>query len=314
MSARLLIRLESCDFTANQLQQYRRMNLISEHAESEAKERIKMIDRNEAGSSHLMLLLGNIENLELFSQELGYDFIVLKGSFETACQILDDKIRTIPRTEADLPHTNPKIVGKFYDLFRRVDKVFKQNMIFYWATSGTLLGAVRHKGMIPWDDDLDVAMFKRDEHLLTESRRQLADEGLELYYRERGDFYKIFFSTGLPIKKPDGGYYPWKYPFMDVFLYAEKEGQIIYALERLQKAFPQDALNPEELESPLPELPFGPFSIPVSRNSRQLIARMYGEDWNTVAYVEYNHETETAIKRVKVGLLNASPPEYILPK
>ena len=59
------------------------------------------------------------------------------------------------------------------DMVQKIDEVCRKNGIHYYMVGGTLLGAIRHKGFIPWDDDIDIAMPRRDFeaffHLMNEA-------------------------------------------------------------------------------------------------------------------------------------------------
>ena len=64
------------------------------------------------------------------------------------------------------------------DLASKLFDVCKRHNLKIWAEAGTLLGAVRHKGYIPWDDDMDFAMLRSDyDKLIT-----LADEFEDPYF------------------------------------------------------------------------------------------------------------------------------------
>ena len=55
-----------------------------------------------------------------------------------------------------------------YQMLKDFDKFCRENDIEYCLTYGTLIGAVRHKGFIPWDDDIDV-FVKAEDYLKLES-------------------------------------------------------------------------------------------------------------------------------------------------
>lgn len=79
-------------------------------------------------------------------------------------------------------------------LLQEFDRVCKELDIPYVLFAGTMLGAVRHQGFIPWDDDLDVMMLREDyDRFMAEAGTLLDNEKFYLQ-REFSDHWPMFFS------------------------------------------------------------------------------------------------------------------------
>ena len=70
-----------------------------------------------------------------------------------------------------------KILLKTFEAFQ---KYCNDNSLQYYACSGTCLGAIRHNGIIPWDDDIDVLMPRDDYEKLLLNRNTLHGRGYEI--------------------------------------------------------------------------------------------------------------------------------------
>ena len=55
-----------------------------------------------------------------------------------------------------------KMQQRMLDLLKVIDAICRKHNMQYWLSGGTMLGAIRHQGFIPWDDDLDIEMFHPD--------------------------------------------------------------------------------------------------------------------------------------------------------
>lgn len=91
----------------------------------------------------------------------------------------------------------------YIELLRFIDNVCKKYDIDYWIDYGTLLGAVRHGGFIPWDDDIDLSIIRKDYEKLIEvlpkeiSKYEYLKEscGLSLLIENQKNYFEGFKSV-----------------------------------------------------------------------------------------------------------------------
>ncbi|MBO4907494.1 MAG: LicD family protein [Bacteroidaceae bacterium] len=109
------------------------------------------------------------------------------------------------------------------DLLEQLINVCKEHNLRMWVDYGTLLGAVRHKGFIPWDDDIDVCMPREDYDRLLEIGGKAFSEPyfLQSAYSDK-DYYRGHAqlrnsnTTGI---RPSDSYQPFNQGiFIDIFV------------------------------------------------------------------------------------------------
>lgn len=108
-------------------------------------------------------------------------------------------------------------------ILQEIDKVCRRHNIEYWLDGGSLLGAVRHGGFIPWDDDIDIAMKLEDEKRFeTIAAKELPDwlflQTPETDPHSKEPITKIRDKNSLYIEKGDNfAYASNKGIFVDIF-------------------------------------------------------------------------------------------------
>ncbi|WP_407414714.1 phosphorylcholine transferase LicD [Methanobrevibacter sp.] len=88
------------------------------------------------------------------------------------------------------------------ELLNFVDNVCKKHDLEYWLDYGSLLGAVRHGGFIPWDDDMDIGMLRKDfDKFIDVIDEEVKNNNLEdrLHIRKVGSNPKGYIHTFLQI-------------------------------------------------------------------------------------------------------------------
>ena len=81
-----------------------------------------------------------------------------------------------------------------WDIMKYLKKYFEDNKITYYMLGGTLLGAVRHKGFIPWDDDIDIGIPRNEYDKFISEISDKLPEHLKLYTYKNEKSHHYYFS------------------------------------------------------------------------------------------------------------------------
>lgn len=94
-----------------------------------------------------------------------------------------------------------KLQLKILELAKEIDAICKRNNIEYYITYGSCLGAVRHKGFIPWDDDFDIMVkYEHYEKFLNACQRELDHQKYFVQTLETDSYYYLSFAKIRNIK------------------------------------------------------------------------------------------------------------------
>ena len=211
--------------------------------------------------------------------------------------------------------------------------MFERHGIGYVAEGGTAIGAERHSGIIPWDDDFDLAVHEDYEDVLLNAvaddlckwnRKVLGEQNCQYWYltlevffvsvtnysvtwrKDESSDYKFYHTENsivIPRYKEEKNW--WRYPFADIFLYEYKQDENIYSYKNGWKDLKQGPGG-----QPLGKFgfnasakwpnntmltKFGYYKMRVSIDNSKYIERLFGSNWHDVGVTPwYNHYKDVA--------------------
>eukprot|EP00697_Spironema_sp_BW2_P006367 gnl/Spiro4/1889_TR887_c0_g1_i1.p1 gnl/Spiro4/1889_TR887_c0_g1~~gnl/Spiro4/1889_TR887_c0_g1_i1.p1 ORF type:complete len:257 (+),score=25.48 gnl/Spiro4/1889_TR887_c0_g1_i1:92-862(+) len=211
-----------------------------------------------------------------------------------------------------LTRTKPADVLSLYKMLYVTQHLLKKHGVIFWMSGGTFLGAVRHQGLIPWDDDADIEVFAADAPRIAAFESEFRELGFSTCPHNCG--MKVFPTNGKPIARVE-----WLYPFLDIFFVdgtpvaephvAGEPDKLSYAGEPYREYYRNSCFRRSAV-FPLRDYPFADFTLPGAHNYQLYLDTLYGADWNQVAFRSYDHENEhdeTPDQQQRVAIKHRDP-------
>lgn len=198
-----------------------------------------------------------------------------------------------PKAEINLQKKlDPNTAATLYAVAHGVSSFFEKHGIEYRICHGSLLGAFRHQGIIPWDDDMDLMIHPND----MDKCKRLFEEGT--FSKETGlSVRKQTWTGGWQCFHPDSpkGDGPLKetgLPFLDVFgTKLDSSGNhIVHDSKIMKTLFTEEHIKVDEWKKPQ-KYAFGPLTLTSIQNAEDYLKRRYGNEVLDFAFQVLHHDS-----------------------
>ena len=158
--------------------------------------------------------------------------------------------------------------------------------ITYMLGWGSVVGAFRYHGFVPWDDDFDCIVNVSQKHILKEALRDI--DGHILHTKKH---YQWKFFSKFAVTSP----YKWKWPFIDIFFFTDNEAHV-----EVTDNEPRNAFFPRSNILPPANGIFENMIMPVPRNMEAYLKSTYNMKFCQSNWWNHKDEIKPMIKSSRI--------------
>lgn len=189
--------------------------------------------------------------------------------------------------------TEQNIINRVYYLLDEISTQFEKHDVEYIIVGGTVLGSVRHGGMIPWDDDGDLCVLNKTPEEIIEILKPLKEKNILSRIHKNGNLVIASVNNHIGLvdiffMQRSNNKYKFMYPYNVKY---SKEWFYEYELYPIKKYI------------------FGPLVLKGPNKYNEYLNRTYDKNWSTDA-VKWNHKA-IIHQRVKLNNFNYVYPSHL---